>query len=99
MRTTCAQNLSIIGGYLLEYCPQNPPKLGLIGSQAPKMRGIFQVKSRMANTQKVKLVDPQTMEKCRCYIGYVRIWAGPREQFRPNFSNCSKMHQQISEPS
>ena len=46
---------------------QKLPKLGPIGSQSKKIRGIQKVKSRMANTQTLKLMDSKTMSKWPYY--------------------------------
>ena len=67
MRSSSGQSFSQIRPLLPDLLPQNPPKLGPIWSSTKKSRGIWKVKSRMGNTQKLKLVDPQTVDVCWCY--------------------------------
>ena len=74
-----------------------------MGQQAEKNRGIFQVKSRTTNIQNLKVVDPETMDGWS-YHRLCEIFGGPfglapGGQFRSNFSNWPKMHQQFSRPS
>ena len=42
---------------------QKPQKLSAIESQRNKSRDIRKAMSRMANTQKLKLMDPETMDR------------------------------------
>ena len=103
IRTTCGSNFSLVRRFLWKLLPQNPPKLGPIGWGTKKNSCIFRVKWRTANTQKLKLVDLETM----CGWLYYRLcenWCwpfgrAPGGQFRPNFCNCPKLHQQSSHPS
>ena len=69
MRTSCGQNFSSIGHLLLKsYCLKKP-KLGPIGSGTLKKRRFFWVKSKMASTQKLKLVlkEVKTMTEWSYY--------------------------------
>ena len=76
MRSSSGQSFSQIRPLLPELLPQSPPKLGPIWSSTKKSRGIWKVKSRMVNTQKLKLV----VHKLQMYadaISSVRIWVDP----------------------
>ena len=46
--------------------------------QHQKNMGIFQIKSRTTSIHKLKVVDPETMEKCRC-LRLGEIFCGPSE--------------------
>ena len=59
-----------------------------MGPKPKKRCGFFLLKSKMANTQKLKL-DIQTVQMDGPIIGYVRIFEWPFEpwwQFRPNLT-------------
>ena len=65
-RTISSPNLTLIRLYLPELLHPNPPNWAQLGQQVKKNRSIFRVKLRMTNIHKLKVVDPETMEKCGC---------------------------------
>ena len=76
MRTSFGENFSQIRTFLWELLPKKSQNWAQLGHQAKKTRCIFQVKSRTTNTQKLKIVDPQTMEKWGSYR-LCEIFCGP----------------------
>ena len=65
MRSSSCQNFSQIRPLLPELLPQKPQNWAQFGPALKKV--IWKVKSRMGNTQKLELVDPQTADVCQCY--------------------------------
>ena len=70
MRSSSCQSFSQIRPLLLELLPQKPQNWAQFCPALKKVIWkvkIWKVKSRMGNTQKLKLVDPQTADVCQCY--------------------------------
>ena len=67
IRTTCRQNFSLMGCFLRELLPKYIQNWAQLCPAPKKSRGIRKVKLKTVNIQKLKLMDPQTMEQCRCY--------------------------------
>ena len=61
IRTISGQNFSLIWLHLPELLPKQTPNFGPIVSQTPKNSGFRKGKLRTTNTQKLKVVDPETM--------------------------------------
>ena len=76
MRTISSPNFSIIGLYLPELLPKKNPKWAQLCPEPQKNSGSRKVNSRMKNSQKLKVVDPETMEKCACFRA-CEIFFGP----------------------
>ena len=76
MRTTCGPNFIEIGLYLQVLWPPNPPNWAQFGKTPKKRRGIFRVKSRTTNTQKLKVVDPESVDLWS-YYALCEILCGP----------------------
>ena len=67
MATICGPNFSFIASFFWKLWPKNLQNWAQLGQVPKKKRGFRKVKSRTANTQKLKPFDPQTMEECGCY--------------------------------
>ena len=56
------------------------PKLGQLGAEPPKIRGLFRVKSRTANSQRLKLMNILWIDGP--IAGYVKICVDPLGQLQ-----------------
>ena len=64
---TCGQYVSSIKRLLLELLSKNTQNWAQLGHEAKKNRGIRKVTSRTSNTQKLKLMDLETMDRWSYY--------------------------------
>ena len=65
-----SQNFSFIRPFLRELLPKKPSNWAQLGLEPQNNSGFRRVKSRMINTQKLRVVDPETMSGWSYYILY-----------------------------
>ena len=64
MRTSCGPNFIKIQLYLQKLWPKKNPNWAQLGQEAKTNSGFKKVNSRTKINKKLKVVDPETMEKC-----------------------------------
>ena len=95
MRTSCGQNFNEIRYCLQELGPQNPQKWAQLCQAPKKNSGFRKVNSRTKIIQKLKVVDPETMEQWSC-LGACEIlcepfWPGPGGNLSPKLEIFRKL--------
>ena len=99
MRTSCGPNFIKIRLYLQELWPKKTTNWAQLGQEAKTNSGFRKVNSRTKIIQKLKVVDPETMEKCAwpraCEISCGPLEPAPGGNLCPIFQIAPKLTKKL----